>query len=678
MRHPPIHPSLGSILHGGDYNPDQWLDRPDVLEADTRLMRLAGVNVATVGVFAWATLEPEEGVYRFDWLDETFDRLHRAGVRIVLATPTGAKPAWMSHKYPEIRRCGPDGRREPHGFRHNHCWTSPIYRARAREINSRLAERYGNHPALVLWHLSNEYGGYCHCPLCMEAFQGWLRRRYETLDALDKAWWTRFWSHTFTDWRQIDFIDPTIPAMVVDWKRFTTDQCVDFMLAEIEPLRRITPDIPLTHNMMATYEPLDYWRLAPHLDRVSWDAYPSWHSEPEHRTAAHTAFHCDMYRAMKGGRPWILMESTPSRVNWQKVCRSKKPGMHRLASLQAVAHGSDAVMYFQWRAGRGGAEKYHGAVVDHNAHEHTRVFRDVAQVGADLKRLERVIGTSTAADVAVVYDWECRWAYEAAQGFRADPNDYPATVIGFYRALWKRGVSVDVINADQDFSRYRMVVAPMLYMLRPGLAERIDRFVEEGGVFVGSYLSGLVDENDLCFQGGFPGPLRQTLGVVAEEIDILYDHDRQSVSAQPDNPLGLEGSFAATRYCELIRPEGAQVVGSYDADFYAGTPALTVNRRGRGEAWYLGARLEERFQDEMLGRLAGRLGVRRAVDADLPEGVSAAVRTDGERSYLFLMNFTPHPQRVRTAPGTVLLGNAPTDGDLELLPWGAAVVEQAR
>ncbi|MBZ0289495.1 MAG: beta-galactosidase, partial [Anaerolineae bacterium] len=513
--YPPINPRFPHMIHGGDYNPDQWPS--DLWTEDMRLMRLAHINSASVGIFSWTALEPEEGRFTFDWLDRIMDMLAENGQYAVLATPSGARPAWMSQKYPEVLRVRPERQRNLHGTRHNHCLTSPVYREKTQIINSKLAERYQKHPALLIWHMSNEYGGDCHCELCNAAFRVWLQRKYQTLDALNHAWWTPFWSHIYTDWSQVESPSPVgepfVHGLNLDWKRFVTDQTSDFMCNEMEPLRRFTPDIPITTNLMGLYPGLNYWKLAQHLDVVSWDSYPSWHQEiPDSERGAHIAFVHDINRCMKGGKPFMLMESTPSVVNWQAFAKLKRPGMHLLSSIQAVAHGSDTVQYFQWRKSRGSSEKFHGAVVDHVGHEHTRVFRDVTEVGEVLEKLDDVVGTTIRPQVALIYDTENRWAIEDIQGLMKADKGYVSTSINHYQAFWKRGIPVDVIDMEQPLDSYRLVVAPMLYMVRPGVAERITRFVQNGGTFVATYWSGVVDENDLCFLNGFPGPLRQVMG----------------------------------------------------------------------------------------------------------------------------------------------------------------------
>jgi beta-galactosidase len=643
---PPISSKLPVMMHGADYNPDQWLDHPEIFQEDIRLMKLANCNVMSVGIFAWSALEPEEGSFTFGWLDHVLDTFAENGIYAWLATPSGARPAWMSQKYPEVLRVGASRQRNLHGGRHNHCYTSPVYREKTAVMNRKLAERYSFHPAVVGWHISNEYGGECHCDYCQEAFRDWLKKSYGSLEALNKSWWTTFWSHTYTDWSQIESPAPHGESMVhgmnLDWRRFVTDQTVDFCRHEIGPLKEINPELPVTANLMDLFDGLDYRKFTDILDVISWDAYPTWHDAgQEGKLAAWFSFNHDLFRSLKG-KPFMLMESTPSLTNWQAVSKLKRPGMHRLSSLQAVAHGSDTVQYFQWRKSRGSSEKFHGAVVDHAGHEHNRVFRDVADLGKSLSQMGEIVGTGVNAETAIIFDWDNRWAIRDAQGPRNMGMKYEETVINqHYRALWELGIPTDVIGSQDDLSKYKLLIAPMMYMLRQDVGERIERFVADGGTFVATYWTGVVDEHDLCHLGGFPGPLRKTLGIWAEEIEGLYDYDRNGLILQDDNALGLKGAYEVRELCELIHTEGARILAEYADDFYAGSPALTVNSLGKGEAYYLAARVSDlSFYEAFYGKLATKAGVARVLDAELPPGVTAQVRTDGEFEYVFVMNFS--------------------------------------
>jgi beta-galactosidase len=682
-RYAPIVPGYPHMLHGGDWNPDQWLHEPGVIDEDIRLMEQSGCNAFSVGIFAWATLEPAEGDFRFEWLDDVMERLAAKNFYAFLATPSGAKPRWMSVKYPEIRRINARGDRELHGERHNHCFTSPVYRDKVRIINTKLAERYKGHKALAGWHISNEYSGACYCDYCLDAFRAFLKSRYPTLDALNLAYWAAFWSHKFQAWEQIDPRESPVDALKLDWARFVTHQTVDFMKHEIAPLKAATPSLPCTTNMMSTFEGLDYWRFMDVCDRVAWDAYPTVHGPDSWRQGVWLSFVHDMYRAMKGGLPWILMESTPSVTNWQPTPQLKKPGQHRQEMLLAVSHGADATMYFQWRKSLGAFEKMHGAVVDHEGTERTRVFKEVAAHGAFLKQLDPVVGTTVRPQVALVHDWEVRWALTHTQGPRQQPGrwafdkEYVETCVDHYRPFWKLGVPVDVIESLTDFSPYKLVVAPMLFMLKPGVAERLESFVKGGGSLVLTYLSAMVNETELVFRGGWPGGgLRKVVGIWNEEIDSLYPDPPQRIVGTG----ALAGEFPVRHYCELVHLEGATALATYKNDFYAGMPALTVNRYGTGRVYYLAARpAGDTFLDAFATLMLKEVGLTRTLDVDLPEGVTVQQRSGGGRTFYFLHNFR-HEPRVLDLGGLKLkeIGDGRVlTGRTTLEPFAALVLERA-
>ena len=678
----PLFPKVAALLHGADYNPEQWENYPGIIEKDITMMQQAKCNVMSVGIFSWAKLEPREGEYDFAWLDAVIEKLYAAGIHIFLATPSGARPAWMSQKYPEVLRVGRDRVPALHGGRHNHCMTSPVYREKTLKINRLLAERYSQHPAVLGWHISNEYGGECHCGLCQQKFRDWLKARYKTLDALNHAWWSTFWSHTYTDWSQIESPAPqgevSIHGLNLDWRRFNTAQVSDFCRHEVAPLKAVNADLPVTTNFMEYFYDYDYWQLAKEIDFISWDSYPMWHREKEETTlACYTAMYHDMMRSLKGGKPFVLMESTPSTTNWQPISKLKKPGMHILSSLQAVAHGADSVQYFQWRKSRGSVEKFHGAVIDHVGHLDTRVGREVSKLGDMLARLSAVAGCRTEARVAIIFDQQSRWAMDDAAGPRNMGLEYEKTVNEHYRPFWEQGIAVDVIDADQPLSQYALVIAPMLYMVRQGFAERAEAFVAEGGHLVTTYWSGIVDETDLCFTGGFPGPLRKLLGIWAEEIDCLGEGERNLVQGLAGNASGLQGPYQVRHLCELIHTETAQALATYRDDFYAGRPAVTVNRFGNGKAWHVASRNDLQFQRDFFAGIINELALPQAVDADFPPGVVATARTDGESTWVFVQNFTAQQQLVTLPEGyTDSMTDAAAVGETVLLPWDCRVLKR--
>lgn len=623
------------IIHGGDYNPDQWIKTPEIWDEDMRLMKLAQVNSATINIFSWSLIEPEEGVYNFEWLDTIMDKLHANGISVILATPSGARPPWLAQKYPEVLRVEENGIRNEFGVRHNHCLTSPVYREKVRNINRIIAERYKNHPALKMWHISNEYCGECHCELCQEAFRNWVKEYYHNdIEELNDKWWNGFWSHRMNDWSQINSPksrgENHVSAMKLCWNRFVSDSHISFYENEIAPLREITPDIPITTNFMRMYDGIDYQKFAKHLDLISWDNYPAWDKGNNISQAVETAFVHDAFRSMKNGQPFFMMESTPSLVNWHDVNKLPKPGMQELSSIQAVAHGADSVQYFQWRKSKGGHEKYHGAVVDHCGHENTRVFRDVARLGGVLEKLDGVVGQYSDAKVAVICDWENIWATKHFCGFNNINRDYIGECIKWYKPFYKKGVAVDVIPMDCDFSKYDLIIAPFLYMLKDGTIERIEEYVASGGNFVATYLTGLVDENDMCFLGGFPANrLKDVFGIWNEETDSLPEGMKNTVVFD-------ETCYDAVHVCDIIHSTGSKILGEYQNDFYADMPAVTENSFGKGKAYYVAFRNDAYFADDFCNKLIEKVGI--SADSGIKANGGVFVRKRGNN--VFVMNFS--------------------------------------
>lgn len=629
-------PKYPHLLHGADYNPEQWLNYPGVFEKDIELLKKAHMNCVSAGIFSWAKLEPEEGVFNFEWMQNVIDKLYENGIYTILATPTGSKPYWMSEKYEEVRRVSKKLVREESGERHNHCYTSPVYREKMKIMDTKLAERFANHPGVILWHISNEYGGRCYCDKCQEAFREWLKNKYKTLEALNEAWWTTFWSHTYSDWSQINAPTPIgetgTHGLVLDWYRFSSDQAADFMKEEIKTVKAVNPDIPVTANLMYNYDCYNYNTFANAIDVVSWDAYPEWHCGDHVRTASDFAFWHDYMRTLKK-QPFLLMESTPSTTNWRPISKLKKPGMHMTSSMQAVAHGSDSVQYFQFRKSRGSCEKFHGAVVDHNGEGNTRVFADVTEVGKRLEMLSDVYGSMPHPKAAIVYDVENSWAIDNERGPRNGGMHYLETVKDHYEAFWSMGIPVDIITEEDDLDSYNLVVTPMLYLIRNGFEDKLRAFVERGGTLVSTYHSHIVNETDLCYLGGWPGKMMDVFGIWNEEIDALDDGEFNSIM--------MNGrKYKSKDLCALLHTNTAQVVGTYGSDFFAGSPALTVNTFGNGKAYYIATRPEKDFYSDFYHQLAVELNLGRALPIELPNGVTATVRENEKGAYIFVQNFT--------------------------------------
>ncbi len=632
-----INPRFPHFLHGADYNPEQWVDTPEIWDQDMALMRKANCNEMTLGIFSWATLEPEEGVYDFRILDEMIDRVYQNGGRVVLATPSGARPRWMAKKYPEVLRVDENGQRNLFGARHNHCYTSPVYREKVRQMNTALARRYGKHPAVVAWHLSNEYGGKCYCPLCENAFREYIRGRYHhDIHELNHAWWTDFWSHKYDSFEDVEIPVPrgetSIHGLNLDFRRFVSDQTCDFLRQEAAAIKAVCPEIPVTANLMYDYYDINYFDLAKEMDVVSWDSYPDWHKGDDVYRGCETAFQHTMFRSLKG-KPFMLMESAPGLTNWKPYNKLKRPGMDRLASVQAVAHGADSVQYFQWRKSRGSVEKFHGAVVDHVGTEDTRIFRTVQATGATLKAIDEVCGTPIRSRVGMIFDWNNRWALDDSQGFNRYDKRYQPTCLDYFRPLWEKGINVDLVPADGDFSGYDLLIAPMLYMVDGDTARRLKEFVAKGGTLYATYMLGMVDGTDLCHLGGFPGGgLMEVLGLWNEEIDTLYPGEMLRI-------LRGEKEYQGVDYAERVHPRGAQVLATYGSEFYAGEPALTVHSYGKGKAFYQAFRDQGDFWADILEEILRELEISNALPVELPHGVVATKRG----GYLFLQNFSGEP-----------------------------------
>ena len=647
------------LLHGGDYNPEQWLDRPDILAQDIELMKKAHVNTVTLGVFSWSTLEPQEGVYTLDWLADIIHNLYANGIRTILATPSAARPAWLAHKYPGVRRVRADRVRELYNRRQNYCYTSPLYRDKVRSIDQKLAQRFGSDPAVILWHISNEMGGDCHCELCQAEFRRWLQVRYGSLQALNKAWNARFWSHDYTAWEQIESPAPqgenAVQALALDWKRFVSDRHIDFLKFERDTVKEVAPDAKFTANMMYRFDGIDYFKMAKEIDVASWDNYPTWHKPTEtvEETALDTAMMHDLFYSMKG-KPFLLMESSPSFTNWQPISKQKKPGITELAALQTVAHGADSVLYFQWRASRGAEEKLHGAVVGHDGRQDARAFTETVQVGEKLEKLSEITAVQREKQALIVHDWQNKWALEGSCGPRNAGLGYWDELKRHYNALARAGIAVEFGDETADLTGYRLVVVPMLYLLTDDFAKKLCDFAQNGGTVVVTYWTGVVDESDLCRLGDTPYGLTGLLGLRRTEIDGMYDGETRRCT--PASGCTLPEAQASI-LCEVAVPndtDPAEPLIVYAEDYFAQHPAAAVHKYGAGRAYYLASRFDEDFYRAFYRDAAKELGLMPAWPQPLPAGVLAVKRG----SYVFVQNCTEQPVTV---------------GESELPRYGTAV-----
>lgn len=623
------HPELfKQMSYGGDYNPEQWPE--EVWYEDARLMKQAGVNLVSLGIFSWSKIETEDGEFDFAWLDQVIHILQEHGVSVNLATATASTPAWFVKKYPESLPVDEKGNTYHFGSRQHYCPNNKALIEHTKRLVRTIAERYKDHPAIKMWHINNEYGCHisaCYCDTCASEFRVWLKDRYETIEELNQRWGTSFWSQHYNEWDEISppKMAPTFcnPSQQLDYKRFMNDSIFNLFKTEKEILREVTPDIPLSTNFMGFFKPLNYFEWAKEVDIVTWDSYP----DPSEHPPAVIGMMNDMMRGLKGGQPFILMEQVTSHVNWRNINVPKAPGVMRLWSYATVAHGGDGIMFFQWRQGKAGAEKFHGAMIPHSNSETSRVYREVSQLGHELKKLDSLVGSRTPAKVAVVFDWENWWAVEIDSKPHNQLN-YVERVFAYYHELFKQNISVDFVRASDNLSSYDMVVAPMLYMIKPGEAENIENYVSEGGTFVTSFFSGIVDENDRIHLGGYPAPLRKLLGLTVEEFVPHAEGHKKSI-------LINGNKSTCSMWSDIITLEGAESLATFNEDWYLGLPAVTQHQYDKGKAVYVGTELEAHDLGTLLLGLAEEKNVH--TFKGLPENVEVIERnTEDAKHYLVL------------------------------------------
>ncbi|MGW0817177.1 beta-galactosidase [Streptomyces viridiviolaceus] len=644
----------GRILFGGDHNPEQWPE--ETWQEDVRLMKDAGVNSVTLGVFSWSRLEPRPGERDFGWLDRQMDLMHEHGIGVVLATPTSSPPPWLGHLHPDTLPVDQDGRTEWWGGRQHFSHSSATYRRHAAAITEALATRYAGHPALTLWHINNEYCTYDYGDEAAGRFRRWLKDRYATLDALNSAWGTAFWSQGYGDWEEV--MPPRHahylknPTQVLDFRRFTSDMLLECFVAERDIVRRHTPHLPVTTNFMPLWSGQDAWHWAEEEDVVSVDLYP----DPRDPLGAqHGALVQDMTRSQARG-PWMLMEQAAGPVNWRGVNHPKPRGLNRLWSLQAVARGADAVCYFQWRQSRQGAEKFHSGMVGH-AGEDGRTYQEIRQLGADLARIgPHTVGTHVTADVAVLHDWHSWWA-GAQDGRPSTRVEYTDVLHAWHRALWEAHLTTDFAHPEHDLTRYKAVVVPQSYALTDTAIDNLLAYVRHGGTLVCGFLTGVADEDDRIRPGGMDARLRGLFG-------IRTLHEWWPLEA--DETATCDG-FRGTLWAEEIEPDGtAAGTVPYKGGELDGLPA--VLRKGR--AWYVSTLPEPDALRDLLARIATDAGARPVLDG-LPAGVEAVRRGD----LLFLLNHERDPVTVEV-PGTHrdLLTEATLTDRVALGRYGVAVL----
>lgn len=641
-----IDPRQKTVWYGGEYYPEQWDE--ETFKKDLKWMKEAKMDIVTVGVFCWSLIQPSEDRYDFTHLDIALEIFEKEGFYVCLATPTAAPPLWMVKKYPEILSVDMNGHRRTAGGRANFCPNSEMYREFSVKIAEKLAERYKDYKPLVLWHVNNEYSNYCYCETCARKFREWLKRKYGTLEEFNRAWYTDFWGQRVYDWDEIpipttrnflmfrkDRFQSINPAAYQDYRRFMSESLLECFQLEYRAIKRYTPNVPVTTNLMATFKPLDYFRWAKSMDIVSWDSYPDYGEDH-----ARVSLRNSLVRGLAGGKTFVLMEQSPSQAIWKWYNHQKSEAALRLHTFQSIAHGSEAALYFQIRQSRGGCERFHGAVITHSDSNDTRVFKVVKRVGEDIKRLQdKVLNTHVLSQVGMLFDWDSWWALEDSPGPNVDFT-YLQEFEKYYRALLKLGVGVDVVSVEEDFGKYKVIFGPTLFMVNKKTAEKIERYVRSGGIFVATTMSGVCDENNLVWLGGYLAGLNEVFGIRIEEFDAFPPNEERTVEF-------LNKKYTVKLLETFVRVERASTLGRYIDGLYAGEACITKNRYTSGVAYYVGACSSQELANDFVAHLVEGHGLEKVCREPL-DGVEIVRkrREDDGRNLLFILNFDKTEKRL--------------------------------
>lgn len=680
------------MYFGADYYPEHWVypyagaenDPESRWEQDAQLMAGAGMNVVRMGEFSWGICEPKECEYRFDWLQRAMDVMGRFGIKVVLGTPTAAPPIWLARKHPEILPIDENGLPRHEGTRRAYCLNSDVYWEYSRRIVRAMASSLGHHPQLIAWQIDNGIGGHETESSFNEESRrdwiAWLKAKYQTIDRLNDWMGLRFWGQVVSEWSEVPMpmAAPTVhnPALVTDWRRFSSDTCVAFVRMQAELLRELTPDIPVTTNLRAPARKFDHFDMAEVLDFVAVDANPTVKSK-----ASENAYDIDLLRSLKKSRVrtpdgdcgfWVI-EQKAAQVNWQDVNSLIRPGVVRLFTYQKISRGASGILYFFWRQPRIGSEKFYGGVLSHDGRSQGRSYKEISQIGEEIKMLAPVLkGTTVVAEACILYSPDNEWTLQQ----KPQPNNYfnqREHLQLFYNALHDRNIAVDFARPTEDLSKYKLVIAPSLHLLAGGEADLLKLYVQNGGTLVGTFNTGLVDEHVMAPDTGYPHDLTDMFGMEVMEFDPLPPGE--------ENHLVFKGAFPTSHlhpariWCDLIEAKECQVLASYAKDFYAGYPAMTMNNFGLGTAIYVGTMSHPHFYSDLAVWLRQRCQL--FPPLKVPENVEMSVRQkDGVKIY-FVLNHQNSAVRIQfMEPMHDFLTGTTLAGNYDLPPHGILVLDE--
>lgn len=654
------------------YYPEHWPESRWLI--DVQLMREAGIDIVRIGEFAWSKMEPQEDVYDWEWLDRAIDVLGRAGLQVVLGTPTATPPVWLSRAHPDILRVDADELQRDHGTRRHYCPNSTTYRAYSRRIVRAMAERYGTHPHVIGWQIDNEFGGgktaRCYCPNCVAAFSAWLDARYKSIETLNEAWGAVFWSQSYAGFDEIRpphaGVNYKNPSQVLDFYRFSAESYVTYQQEQIDILRDLAPNHFITHNFMGLYRDLDQHALAKALDFATWDAYPTgfperWRNflyapdadfsrnDPVYAYDVGEPVMINMAHALTRGlkqQPFWIMEQQCGHINWAGLNPQARRGTVRLWTWQSVAAGADVIVFFRWRSTLFAHEQYHSGLLRHDGSTDVG-YADLLAMQAERRLLDVVTSEPHSAEIALLFDWDDLWALELQPhrtGF-----DLMRHLFVYYRALERMGVPVDLVSYRNDLSRYKMLIAPTLHVADALKIAAVTDAVEQGATLLLGVRSGFKTPSNLVTDQPLPGALSDLAGVMI----VTWESLPPGVEWAVTSPIaGLSG--AASYWMERIRPKNdTEILATYLDLPKPDNAALTCRSLGAGSVLYLGWYPTHEQATSLLQALMHEKGIRPI--AELPEGVHVSRR--GQQ--LILLNFTDSNHTVKVGKDQIVI--APRD-----------------